>query len=145
MAEPSLPEETKPLFVGHEGRECGEHRTVGSHRAWCYDCQEWCYPAAPCNRCELPKLRDARKAVAETLIAAGRMVTSDSRDWSLSRSDAWLYGLLLGWECDEQHEHDWICGGDGALREVAARHGWGEGDIVRIRRFRAAVQFLGDV
>jgi len=46
-----------PNFEGHEPRECGEHRTVGSHRAWCYDCGEWCYPQSPCARCELPALR----------------------------------------------------------------------------------------
>jgi hypothetical protein len=31
-------------YVGYQPRECGEHRTVGSHRAWCFDCSEWCYP-----------------------------------------------------------------------------------------------------
>lgn len=40
-------------FEGHTPRECGEHRTVGEHRAWCYDCSEWCYPSSPCARCEL--------------------------------------------------------------------------------------------
>lgn len=44
-------------FLGFTGRECGEHRTVGAHRAWCYDCGEWCYPSTPCVRCELPTLR----------------------------------------------------------------------------------------
>lgn len=39
-------------FLGHEPRECGEHRTVGSYRAWCFDCGEWCYPGDPCVRCE---------------------------------------------------------------------------------------------
>ena len=48
---------TEPNFEGHPGRECGEHRTVGSHRAWCHDCSEWCYPASPCKGCELPLLR----------------------------------------------------------------------------------------
>lgn len=24
--------------------EAGEHRTVGTHRAWCHECHEWCYP-----------------------------------------------------------------------------------------------------
>lgn len=43
---------------GHPGRECGEHRTTGA-RAWCFDCGEWCYPEAPCARCELPMVRDA--------------------------------------------------------------------------------------
>ena len=48
-------------FVGHAERECGEHRTVGSHRAWCFDCSEWCYPRidAACRGCELPALRAA--------------------------------------------------------------------------------------
>lgn len=44
-------------FYGHENRECGEHRTVGSHRAWCFDDGEWCYPGIPCRGCELPALR----------------------------------------------------------------------------------------
>lgn len=49
----------KLLFHGFEPRECGDHRTVGSYRAWCYDCTEWCYPAAPCRGCEVRALRDA--------------------------------------------------------------------------------------
>jgi len=34
----------------------GEHRTVGSHRAWCYECSEWCYRAEGmhCRHCEEP-------------------------------------------------------------------------------------------
>lgn len=39
-------------FLGHEPNEGCEHRTVGRHRAWCYDCAEWCYPAIPCARCD---------------------------------------------------------------------------------------------
>jgi hypothetical protein len=48
-------------FVGYEPRECGEHRTVGPHRAWCFDCTEWCYPdpVMACKGCELPGLRAA--------------------------------------------------------------------------------------
>jgi hypothetical protein len=44
-------------FVGMEPRECGEHRTVGPHRAWCFECGEWCYPESPCVRCEVVELR----------------------------------------------------------------------------------------
>jgi len=48
----STPESTaEPNFEGHSGRECGEHRTVGPHRAWCHDCSEWCYPSLPCPQC----------------------------------------------------------------------------------------------
>jgi hypothetical protein len=43
-------------FHGHEGRECGEHRTAG-FRAWCFDCSEWCSQEIPCVRCEIPSLR----------------------------------------------------------------------------------------
>jgi hypothetical protein len=47
----------EPDFFGQELRECGEHRTVGSHRAWCFDCSEWCYPRIPCRGCEIIPLR----------------------------------------------------------------------------------------
>lgn len=49
--------DTAGNFEGHEPRECNEHRTVGPHRAWCFDCVEWCYPQAPCVRCEVVGLR----------------------------------------------------------------------------------------
>ena len=46
------------LFGGYQPRECGEHRTVGPHRAWCHDCGEWCYPDAEmaCKGCRIPML-----------------------------------------------------------------------------------------
>lgn len=49
-------------FEGHQPRECGEHRTVGPHRAWCYDCSEWCYSYdrdAGCKGCRIPMLEEA--------------------------------------------------------------------------------------
>ena len=58
-------------FEGHQPRECGEHRTVGPHRAWCHDCQEWCYPDGPCVRCEILRLRAIEKRALE-LAEAGR-------------------------------------------------------------------------
>jgi hypothetical protein len=77
MAEPAN-------FEGHEPRNCGEHRTVGPHRAWCYDCSEWCYPgpineAGACNGCRVPYLEteltrtegDLAVAVAEAGQARG--------------------------------------------------------------------------
>lgn len=39
-------------FDGFTGRGCGDHRTVGPHRAWCFDCGEWCSPDMPCEGCE---------------------------------------------------------------------------------------------
>jgi hypothetical protein len=43
-------------FVGRFPRECGEHRTVGPHRAWCFDCREWCYPLDGCTGCKAAAL-----------------------------------------------------------------------------------------
>jgi hypothetical protein len=50
--------EQPPNFEGHTRRECGEHRTVGPHRAWCFECTEWCYPGedAGCKGCRLGDL-----------------------------------------------------------------------------------------
>jgi hypothetical protein len=48
------------LFDGYALRDCGEHRTVGSHRAWCFDCSEWCYSRSQdmaCKGCEVAWLR----------------------------------------------------------------------------------------
>lgn len=47
-------------FYGWLPRECGEHRTVGDYRAWCFDCGEWCYSSGielACKGCELLYLR----------------------------------------------------------------------------------------
>jgi hypothetical protein len=82
---------------------------------------------------------DPVNVMADALRRAGAMMTSDSRDWARDRSDVWLYGLLVGWECEEQHEHDEVCGGDDGLREVAALHGWDEETVARLRRYRAAI------
>lgn len=54
--------DTAPRFDGHDGRQCGEHRTTG-HRAWCFDCSEWCYPNIPCRGCELPRMRALLAAI----------------------------------------------------------------------------------
>lgn len=46
-------------FVGWLGRDCGEHRTVGDHRAWCHGCSMWCYPSDldnACHGCRMPHL-----------------------------------------------------------------------------------------
>lgn len=39
-------------YFGHQPRDCGNHRTFGSHRAWCGDCRKWCYPHSPCAGCQ---------------------------------------------------------------------------------------------
>ncbi len=36
-------------YLGKVGTTC-EHRSVGDHRAWCFNCAEWCYPNSPCGQ-----------------------------------------------------------------------------------------------
>lgn len=57
-------------FEGWQPRECGEHRTVGTHRAWCYDCHEWCYShdiSMACVRCERPVMEKLLDDMADVL------------------------------------------------------------------------------
>lgn len=61
-----------------------------------------------------------------------------SNDWSTSRATAWIYGIVLGWGCDENHEHDDdVCGGDGALEELTNRYGWTPEQIDHLRGLHA--------
>ena len=60
---------TPENFEGYSPRECGEHRTVGTHRAWCHECAEWCYPELPCKGCELPQLRAENERLTKRVAA----------------------------------------------------------------------------
>lgn len=46
------------------------------------------------------------------------------RDWSEHRRDAWIYGIVVGWE--------------DALAEVARDHRWDAATVERLTRLRAA-------
>lgn len=76
------------LFYGHEKRDCGEHRTVG-HRAWCFECSEWCYPRIPCKGCENPALRSALADLLDTI---------ERGDEYMVRERCQTAGKLLGLE-----------------------------------------------
>jgi len=80
----------------NEGRYLGgpgdcEHRTVGSHRAWCLTCMEWCYPDAMCARCQLATPRVTVRVRDEALLhAATQAVVDEMYSWDLIRPDgAW--------------------------------------------------------
>jgi hypothetical protein len=74
-----MSETTTVRFAGHANRECGDHHSTG-HRAWCFNCSEWCYEDIPCKGCELPSLR---AAVQSLLNAQGRMLD----DWAEANED----------------------------------------------------------
>ena len=79
------------------------------------------------------------ESVAEALKLCGNLVACHSRDWSEQSSDALLWGVLCGWEGEEDHVHDDLCGGSGALDQVADRFQWTPERIDQVKRLRAAV------
>ena len=65
-------------------------------------------------------------------------ITTSAMDFGDYEPNAWVYGIAVGWDCEEDHGHDDICGGTGAMEELAARFGWGEDAIARLRTHREA-------
>jgi hypothetical protein len=68
-----------------------------------------------------------------------RMMATSSKDWGEYGPDAWLYGLFVGWDCEQAHEHDDVCEDGAAMQEMVERHGWSPETVARLRRYRAAV------
>lgn len=97
------PEPRPERFEGHDGRECGEHRTTGP-RAWCSNCQEWCYPGILCRGCELPLLRQ-RAEQAEAAVQRVRDLAEDMRTWCSPHGVAADYAKRI-FEALDQPEED---------------------------------------
>lgn len=56
-AVPGAMRDKRGNFGGLEPRECGEHWGTHRLRAWCFDCQEWCYQRVPCSGCKIAQLK----------------------------------------------------------------------------------------
>ena len=50
------------------------------------------------------------------------VLVGHSRDWSTHRRDAWLYGIVVGW--------------DSAIEDVQRTHGWPDAEVSRLKRLR---------
>lgn len=53
-------------------------------------------------------------------------ITTDPRDFSIDKRDAWLYAILVGW--------------DEVLADVAAKHRWDAETVERLKRLHAIVE-----
>ena len=53
-------------------------------------------------------------SVTTTLVFSGK-------DWSLDDSDAWLYGIVCGWD-------------DSSMAEMAEKHRWNEATVERLKK-----------
>lgn len=49
------------------------------------------------------------------------------RDWAADHRDAWAWGIVVGW-------------GDDGLAEVAAKHGWPDEKVARLRALHEAME-----
>ena len=61
----------------------------------------------------------------EPLEALENCVAFSSRDWSVDKGDAWIYGIVIGWS-DADPEFD-------AMDEVARQHGWDSATVERLK------------
>ncbi|GGU62395.1 hypothetical protein [Streptomyces lavendofoliae] len=65
----------------------------------------------------------------------------DSRDWAQDWTDAWLYALIIGWDCEQQHQHGDDC--PAALDEIAAKHEWTPARLDLARKHRGVLAQAG--
>jgi hypothetical protein len=76
-----------------------------------------------------------REQIAEVLDSLARTLAFSSRDWGTNPRDAWLWGVLNGWDADEPGE-------ESAMDEMARTHGWSEATVGRLRQFHSTVLAL---
>ena len=76
-------------FYGHDGRYCGEHRTLGA-RAWCYDCSQYCYRSDGCDGCRRPQEEAEHEALQtraltaeQALERADELARAVAKEWLL--------------------------------------------------------------
>ncbi|MFD7980242.1 hypothetical protein [Streptomyces sp. NPDC059071] len=79
--------------------------------------------------------------VHNALLSVRRRMATSSRDWGAHHGDAWLYALLIGWDCEQEHEHTGDC--PALLDEMAAQHGWSANLVAVARKHRAALALAG--
>jgi hypothetical protein len=78
--------------------------------------------------------------VQTSLEALRQRITLDSRDWSADKLDAWLWAVLVGWNCentDPAHVHNDVdCNGDQGLWNMARQHGIDTDQTIRTGQLR---------
>lgn len=71
------------------------------------------------------------------------LVAFTSRDMSEHKLEAWLYGIVLGWDTDPEDLADE--GATNAMDDVAKRHGWSHSKVERLRTLHANWEALSRV
>ncbi|WP_338699151.1 hypothetical protein V2W30_22535 [Streptomyces sp. Q6] len=89
---------------------------------------------------EAQQAEPAPNELAPMFEGLARLLATSSRDWQLYRVDAWLYAVLVGWDCEQATHDEWCT--HGALEETAAMHGWDADTVAKARRYRTAVRAI---
>ena len=63
-----------------------------------------------------------------------------ANDWSQSRAEAWVYGIVVGWDPDPDDEPDEDDGD--VMGDLAERFGWSDAQVARLRRLHDAFRRL---
>lgn len=82
--------------------------------------------------------------LADAISHLATVLRNDPRNWSATKRDTWVYGVLVGWGCEQDHAHDWVCGSTERLVELANRHGLRGTEIRTLQRHRDAIRALLD-
>lgn len=81
----------------------------------------------------------AELSIGVTLETLARYIATDSRDWGQAKCDAILWAVLVGWGCEEEHEHDEFMCSAGGFERMAERHRWAPEFAELIKDMRRAV------
>lgn len=124
---------------------CGHDADHHDAASGCIECR--CRLAgAPAELEQLRQRAESAEAALATFALIfegfGRLLATSSRDWGAYRVDAWLYAVILGWDCEEIN-HDATCI-HGTLEEMADAFGWDATAVAKARRYRAAVRALAE-
>ena len=86
------------------------------------------------------EVEDKNKVLAgvrEVMGSLENAMVFSSVDWSATYRDAWMYGIVAGWE--EDYGDDDPCD---AMGELAEKYGWAPETVERLRRYRKAIEAL---
>ena len=78
-----------------------------------------------------------RTATENPLESLHNAIVFDSLDWGQDRAHAWIYGIVVGWD-DEDDGPDPF----DAMREMQSQHGWNDEAVARLRRLRTEFRRL---
>jgi hypothetical protein len=62
-------------------------------------------------------------------------IVFSSADWGAARDFAWIYGIVVGWDSDEDDDPDEV---EDTMLELAAVHGWTAEKVERLRALHGA-------